>query len=610
MTVSPITPVSIEGQPKELSSFLRSGVMYVVWTDAVGSGISSLRQVRWKPHTGANFSEVISPLIGVFNSFSTLYRQPTDSLFVVWDDGGSTPGVENGNIYGAVLNVLTGAVISGPTFLAQGESPQLCYTGSGNTNEMLLYFRTPKNYGVYGQRTFDGGVTWESAYPLVTGQVRETDNIRVVPYDDGHVSISQSGKGSRLLLESSAYYRTRPLSSIVKHPTQANQFYVAEPSKGSDNITLIDNLRGALKLATNNGSLYHLDGVQQGTSDGIGAISLLSVSGTTFSNLGYAGPVASPAGRNLVQYTLNLAPGSLSLVLPGSLSFAVDFDVSATYAYVAEYSDSTTNGQFVVVRLSDGSNSTVMSGVTAVRAVSVANFLSTPLIFVATTESGVERLRIYEESGLAPTLLMNVKMPARVNNLSVAAGSGSASVRVIASMVDRLSQYDYYGSSSPVRCVDTFQFSSVGSQFFRSVVSSNGNVFVAAGSSGVVAFGPNGKVLSQSLVSGEVVNEWKPTKAYSLNTLIRPRESSPFSPNRYYFRCSSAGTSGVSDPAWALTGTISDSSASWVPVGVIDGVVTDVVLDETLKRVYAVGSAGGNLGTDGRVWILSAGGLL
>lgn len=607
MGLSSITGVTQEGQPEGLASFLRSGVMYVVWADNVGL-LGASRKVRWKPHTSGDYTETLGALTHVFKNISVIYHPSTDAVVVTWDDGTSSPNQANGNVYVARFSFLTGALLSGPTRLNAGAYPRICYRTS-NLNEMLLYFCTPKTGGVYGQMSSDGGLTWQSAEPFLTGQVLSTSAIRIVPYDATHISISQVGTDPRALSEIGLYSRTRPISSIVKHPTVANQFYIGEPSKGPDNVTLVDNLRGALKLATDNGSLFHLDGIQQGTSDSIGAVSLVSVSGSTISNVSSVGPVGGVAGRNLVQYTLALAAGSLSLALPGASSYAVDVDVSANYAYVAEYSDSTTNGQFVVVKLSDATNATILSAITGVRAVAVANFASPALIFVATTESGVERLRIYQENGLSPTLLMNVKLPARVNNLSVVAGTGGATARIIVSMVDRFGVYDYYTPSVPVRCSDTYQFSG-GGQFFRSVSAPNGNVFVAAGASGVVVFDSSSRVLAQLKTSGESVSRWRPATAYSLNQLVVPTPKSPFAPNRYYFKCTAAGTSGSGEPAWSTTGTMSDATVTWTPVAVTDGIVSDLALDVSTKRIYAVGSAGGNLGTDGRVWILSVGGFL
>lgn len=606
MALSTISGITQEGQPEGLASFVRAGVLYVAWSDAAG-GVGAGRKIRWKPHTSADYTETIGALVQVFKNFTCIYHPATDDVVVVWDDGGSAPGVSNGNILIARFDFATGTLLSGPTVLQAGAYPRLCYRNS-NTNELLLYFRTPKTNSVYGQTSSDGGVTWQSAEPFLTNKVLGSDAIRVVPYDDTHVSIAQIGSDSRSLVELGFFARTRPLSSIIAHPTLSNQFYVGEPSKGPDNVTLVDNLRGSLKLAVGAGSLFHLDGIQQGTSDSIGAVSQFSVSGTTLSNVGSVGPVGGVAGRNLVQYSLALAAGSLSLALPGASSYAVDMDVSATYAYVAEYSDSTTNGQFVVVKLSDATNATILSAITGVRAVAVANFPASPLIFVATTESGVERLRVYQENGLAPTLLLNVKLPARVNNLAVVAGTNGAVARIIVSMVDGFGLYDYYSSSAPIRCVDVFKFAG-GGPFFRAVSAPSGNVFAAAGAAGVVVFDPVGRVLAQLRTSGEVIPFWKPSTVYTLNTLVRPTTKSPFAPNRYYFKCTVGGTSNVAEPNWATTGTVADATATWTPVAVTDGVVADLVLDVANSRVYAVGSAGGILGTDGRIWILSAKGL-
>lgn len=607
MAVSPITGITQEGQPEGLSSFLRAGVMHVVWSDVAGL-VSANRRLKWKPHTSADYTETITELVHVFKNVNVLYYPSTDQLVAVWDDGTSSPNQTNGNVYMARFAYSTGAAVSGPTLLGEGSDPKLCFRGASTTS-ILLYYRAAKTGGVYGRLSLDGGLTWQSAEPLITGQVAASTAIEVTSYDDSYVSVAQVGGDTRAIREVSLFARTRPLSSIVAHPTVANQFFIAEPSKGADNVTLIDNLRGALKLSTDHTKLFHLDGIRQGTSDTIGAVALVSVTGTVIAPVASAGPVASPVGHDLVAYTLTPALSTPAVVLPGATSFAVDFDVSATHAYVAEYSDSTTNGQFVVVRLSDSTTATILSAITGVRAISVANFLGIPLIFVATTESGIERLRVYQQNDLTPTLLLNIKLPARVVSLAVSAGTAPATVRILVSMVDRFGIYDYYSAITPLRCVDTFQFSG-GGQFFRAITSASGNIFVAAGAAGVVVFNRNGRVLAQLRVSGEVAPAWRPATAYTASMLVRPTSMHQFFPNRYYFRCSSSGTSGNGEPSWDTSGTMTDGTAQWQPVGVMDGVVTDVALDVAAKRIYAVGSAGGNLGTDGRVWVLNVGGLL
>lgn len=479
---------------------------------------------------------------------------------------------------------------------------------------MMLYYRTAKSGGVYGCSSFDGGLTWKSAYPLITGKVSNTAALDISAYSSSNASIAQLGAETRQLREISSLQRTRPLTSIVKHPTVAGQFFIGEPSKGPDNVSLSDNLRGALVLATDASGLYHLDGVQQGTSDAVGAVALLNVVGTTISVSSSAGPVLTPAGRNVVSYSLAPSLGSLSVVLPGSIEYAVGMDVSTAYAYVAQYADNqTTAGKFMVVDLTSGSTGTVLSGLNGVRGIAVANFLATPLIFVATTESGVEYLRIYQQNGLTPTLLMPTAIPkltSRANFLSVTVDpSNPTGALIYASLVDRLNVYQYINATTPVQLKDSLTLPGGGS-FFQSKVSSNGNVAVAAGNAGVLMLDPDGKILAQTPVSGESILEWRASTVYPLNALVRPRENHQFARSRYYFKATTGGTSGGAEPLWAATGTVLDNTAQWQAVGLVDGVAVGLELDEDNAHVLVAGSAGGNLGTDGRVWMVSAAGLI
>lgn len=608
MTVSAITGITSEGQPKELSSFIRSGVMYVVWTDYVGNGVGVLKKVRWKPHTSGDFTEVIAPLITPFNLFTALYHQATDAVVVIWDDGDSTPGVTNGNLYIARFAALTGAILSGPDILCQGAGARMCYRNSSSDN-MVMFYRTPKTGGVYGRMSSDGGQTWQSGEAVYTNQVLETRFQEVVTYDSTHISLAQLGKDTKPLAEIGMLIRTRPLQCIVPHPTNAGEFYVGEPSK-FDNVTLVDNLRGRIAVSTGGTKLYHLDGVAQGTSDTISAVARIQVTGTTITVTASAGPVAGVAGKNFVEYTLAPAQSGLNVTLPGATSYAVDFSVTPSYAYVAEYSDSTSSGQFVLVDLTTGTTTTVLSGLGAVRAVSATTLVvGNPIIFVATTESGVERLRVYQENGTTPTLLYNFVLPSRASSITAVKGTGSNYVaRAYVSMASTFATYDFTVSSSPIRLVDSVNFPG-GTGFFKSVIAPNGSAIVAAGTAGVVAYDPEGRLVSQLKLSGKGVSPWKPLTAYTLGALVTPRPTHPVSPTNYYFRCSTAGTSGVSEPQWALTGTMADATAVWTPQATVESVVTDVALDVPNKRVYAVGSGGGVLGTDGRVWILSASGI-
>ena len=605
MAVSTISRITIEGQPQGLSSFLRLGVPHVLWHSAVnGTGIQRL---HWKPHSGANFTEVTSVLAAFFQNVTAIYTPATDSVLAIWDDGTAQDFISNGNLLSARFNALTGALMSGPTVLFPGSRPQLVYRGAAG-NECLLYFVNRKLSGVYGCVSTNGGVFWQSAEPIITNQVVNTQRVKVIQYDPTHISLAQLGDDPKGLAEIGMFQRTRPLCSIVKHPTVANQFFVGEPSK-FDNTTLIDNLRGSLVLATDNSKLFHLDGVQQGTSDSLGSVALLAVTGTALAVSTSAGPAGGANGDDLVSYSLVPALGALNVDLPGS-SFAVSLGVSAAYGYTAGYSDSSTVGQLAVVDLSTGATGTVFSGVTGVRAVAVANFLSPPLIFVATTESGVERLRVYQENGLTPTLLLNTKLPARANSITTTVHpTNPTSARLLVSMVDRFSVFQYDSPSTPVLLVDHFQFPG-GGQFFKSVVSSRGNVIIAAGNAGILVLSPTGKTKAQIQVSGKVVAEWVKGMIPVLNQLVRPRSQHQFARSRFYFKCTTPGTSSSGEPAWVGTGTVNDGGAQWQAVGLLDGVATDVALDEVASRIYAVGVVGGNLGTDGRVWVIEAGGLL
>lgn len=603
MPVSPITGVTQEDQPQELSSFLRSGVAYVFWATPV---IGLSRRIRWKPQNAADYTEVIPALLQPYNNVSCLYDPASDQLVVVWDDGDALDGSRNGTLFIARFNPVTAALISGPTVLFQGAAARISYLTTAQDSRFLLYYKTAKNMGVYGRRSEDGGLTWGNAYPLITGQVSSTSALEVVPYDGVHVSIAQLGRSGKILNEVSMLQRTRPLTSIVKHPTIANTFFIGEPSK-FDNTTLTDNLRGALVLSTDNTTLFHLDGVVQGTSDTVNAVAKIESVGGALTVVASAGP--SGNGDDLVSYSLTPVL-DVATDLPGT-SYAVSLAVTPTHGYVAEYADNSgTAGQLVVVNLTTRTTGTVFSGVTGVRAIGTANFLTPKLIFVASTESGVERLRVYEENALTPTLLLNTKLTSRANAITAAVDPTNASGALLyVACVDRLNVYRYTNSSLPVQLIDSLTLSG-GSTFYKTMLASNGNVVLAAGNAGVLILNPDGQILAQAPVSGKPVLDWFPSRVYALNDLVKPRAIHQFARSRYYFRATTGGTSGAGEPAWAATGTVIDNTAQWTAVGLRDGVVTDIALDETAKKIYAVGVAGGVLGTDGRVWVLNATGLI
>jgi len=203
-------------------------------------------------------------------------------------------------------------------------------------------------------------------------------------------------------------------------------------------------------------------------------------------------------------------------------------------------------------------------------------------------------------------------MPARVNGVQAVMASAITGTLYV-SMVDRLCIYSY-NEGNPLILRDYYQFSG-GGQFFRTAVAANGNIFAACGSSGVVAIIPEKGVVAHMNTSAITVADWKPNTAYIINDIARPRPQSPYHASRIYFICVTAGTSGASEPRWDYIDTVSpldvhDNTAHWMPVTVIDGIATDLVLDEASKLIFVVGSVGGAQGTNGRVWILGSGGLI
>jgi hypothetical protein len=607
MALSAIAGVTIEGAPVELGSFIRNGVVYVVWNSLIPA--PSLRRLNWKPHNALDFTEVFTQA-ATFRNVTVIYDPVADDLLAIWDDGLGEDGVRNGTLYSARFNVLTGEYTVEPAPLFPGTNPRLGYLTRTIDQRFLLYYRTPRSYGVYGRVSDTGGAVWESAYPLITGKVSGTQAVEVVPYDDSRVSVAQLGVEARPLQELTTFKRTRPLSSILRHPSDATKLFVAEPSRLND-TTVTDYLRGRLTLSTDNSVLYHTDGVVAGTSDGINAVALLTLANDTLTVSASAGPNGN--GDDVAAYTLVPAFVSAS-EMPGSTGVLVDFDVSATYGYAALYADSSgTAGELVVVTLSTMTPTSALSGIGAVRAVSVANFLATPRVFVATFESSVNRLRVYDENGTSPTLLSNVPLPARVNGvLATAHPTNATAVRLIVSMVDRVGVYDYFGAGAPVILHDavTPTMALYGAQSFKVVRTPSGKLVVPLGNGGVAVYDEELRLKAMTKVSGLVVNTWVPGTAYSINTLIRPRATHEFAPARYYFKATVGGTASNAEPRWTSSGNVSDGTVTWVAQGLTDGVVTDVAVDEGTKRVYAVGVAGGNMGTEGRVWVIDARGVL
>lgn len=58
---------------------------------------------------------------------------------------------------------------------------------------------------------------------------------------------------------------------------------------------------------------------------------------------------------------------------------------------------------------------------------------------------------------------------------------------------------------------------------------------------------------------------WSASTAYSVNDLIRPTASNEYY-NKCYYLALNAGTSGITQPGWSETGTVTDGTVKWKPV--------------------------------------------
>lgn len=613
MPLSTISKIVEEGQALQLATFLRTGVLYTLWASQSTSG----RQIQWKPHTAADYTEVIGSLYAAYSNVAAIVR-PDGTLLVVWDDDGGLFIGGTPKLYSVVFNLNTGAVVSPQKFIGYGTKPSLLYRGGVAGNDMLLGYCDRRTGGIYLRETLDGGLTWGEQRPILTNQVRDSEDVVIAAHDRDHVAVVQLGGSARPMNEIGAYSRTRPISIISRHPIQTNLVAVCEASNYiSGTPTLSDNARGGIGWSADGTKLYQLVGTRQGTDDGVGVVALLDISGNTPTLNSSATVVTSgPPGDNLDVYNAGppVTATTTSTDLPGSQYTTVGIACSATYAYIPGYADSTTSsGGFVVYKLSDATYAPVWtadSTVTYGRAVSVAN-TTTPVIAAAVTDSGVEKVRFYTENGLTPTLVSSHAIPARATRLQLIlddAGKGTLFV----AMASRLNVYAINGLTQPIRLMESFQVPTNGT-FYTVQKASNGNLFCAAGYAGVLALTPQGRILSQTLPSGVVAPPWKPTTVYAVGALVRPTQTNAMWPRQIYYKATTAGTSASMEPAWADTGTIIDPQSSgvvWTPQGSIRPYVTDLVLDEVRKRVYAVGLLGGPKGTAGRMWMFSAKGLL
>jgi hypothetical protein len=90
--------------------------------------------------------------------------------------------------------------------------------------------------------------------------------------------------------------------------------------------------------------------------------------------------------------------------------------------------------------------------------------------------------------------------------------------------------------------------------------------------------------------NGEGAGTWAATTAYSAGDYIIPT-----TPNTRFYKCTTAGTSGASEPTWPTTtgGTVVDGTVTWTDMGTIEAVAdTDYELQARLGMIQALSTGG------------------
>jgi hypothetical protein len=72
---------------------------------------------------------------------------------------------------------------------------------------------------------------------------------------------------------------------------------------------------------------------------------------------------------------------------------------------------------------------------------------------------------------------------------------------------------------------------------------------------------------------------WRPGAVRALNDLAIPTDKSLYAAQGKYFKCSTAGTSGMVEPIWSPLsyGNVADGSVVWQEVGLVDSIVTGLL---------------------------------
>ena len=602
MALSAITPVTSARFATDLSAFTLAGVPYLVWrTDVPGTS-----RAWWRRHDGANGTEVALQHAVPLQAIAAAGCSDGTRVLLVY---ATSPGVV-GDLWAIAASVATGLTVGEPAFVGRGGRPALAAIGAGRH---AVTYRDASTGAVHLRETYDDGLTWSTARPVLNNKVRDDVDLSLVVFDGTHLSLGQVGTGGRTLVETGSAARSRPVTAVVV--SGERRLLVAEAAVRTGQVT--DNLRGRMAL-TGAGDVLLASRARQGTSDGVGDLALYDAfpdaPGLLSSAVVAAG--AAPGGEIVRAPAGAPAAGVVIATLAGA-EVVADLAVFDGHALYTGFATTAATGRAGWVNLDTlaGGEFDLGVGVTWAGAVAAAAAAAGgfDLLVVGFTAGGAEWLRL--GAWVAPpggvALADAHRMPARVNALALVL-TGATNGRLYVGMADRLNVYAFDGLGRPIRLLRTHPLLT-GGEVHQIVALDNENVVAALGASGLGVFGLGGEVLGQVLPSSIPAMLWKPLTAYGLNALVRPTDQHPYSPQRRHFICTRAGTSGRVEPAWGPTGTTNDpngSGAGWTEVGTRDAVITGVAVDQALGRIFAVGLLGGPTAAAGRIYSLDAVGLI
>lgn len=602
MAVSAISLISISDTARQVTAFSRDADLYAMWTSQ-SANAACCRVLYWRKHTGGIGEEITGKVLKPYERPSAVVRT-NGNLVVAYSDS-----MARGVIWVIVFNLLTGDVVSDPIQVTVGVTPSLLQPTSDKNRITMAYNRDDT---AHLRESYDGGITWSEERPVLNAKVSRCTDIVAVQFDPTHLSIGQIGEDTKPFLEVGSFTRTRPLQGIAKHPTLTDRYFVSEPSFVSSSYWT-DFTRGDLRVARDGSKLFHLDGARQGTSDSYSEVALLDVSAdapalvTSIHN----DQVDGTPGTNLSVYNIPFAAFDGQVMFGSSpVPGCVGMDVSNSYVYVVgtkEVAPTTNGGAFDVLQISSLDRASVIAPNSTIfgRAVCVGMPPSgAPVIVVGTVESGVNKIRIYSENGMTPTLQGSHDMPMPVNKIFVEMDSATTG-RIYVSMTDRLNCYHLNGLTRPLRLGTSFA-PFAGNQFYQMTKTASGNLIVACGKAGIMIYNDVGEIQAQLRPSSIYAKTWTRSTVASVGDLVTMTTGHLYAYSRVYYRCTTGGTTGTIEPSWTSASTVSDNGVVWTLVGTLDPNVVGIEFDSSRRRIYAVGTCGGPTNPQGRFWSFSA----